>query len=85
MDVCADGEPECSKRNGDGNVQGGQRRRILQSKALVRNVSRISGGAYYPRRRAPRLHVSGRNREHDPNEGVPDTQKNGRTDPRLTR
>ena len=38
-----------------------------------------------PRRQAPHPHVSGRYREHDANEGVPDTKEKDRTDPRLTR
>ena len=38
-----------------------------------------------PGLQAPRLHVSGRYGEHHTNEGVPDTEENGRTYPRLTR
>jgi hypothetical protein len=85
MDVCANSKPEGSKRNGEGDVQGRRARRVVQPKALVRNVSRESNGAHYPRRQAPRLHVSGRYREHDANEGVPDTEEKDRSDPRLTR
>jgi hypothetical protein len=85
MDVCANRKPERSKRNGEGNVQGGRTRGVLQPKALVRNVSRVPKGAHYPRSQAPRLRVSGRYSEHDTNEGVPNTDENGRTHPRLRR
>ena len=85
MDVCANREPECSKCNGDGDVQGGRTGRVLQPNALVRDVRRVSSGAHDPRRQAPRLHVGVRDREQDANEGVPDTEKNDRRDPRLTR
>jgi len=57
----------------------------LQPKALVRYVNCVAHGAHYPRRQAPRLHVSGWYGESDANEGVPDTEENGRTYPRLTR
>jgi len=57
----------------------------LQPKALVRYVNCVANGAHYPRRQAPRLHVSGWYGESDANEGVPDTEENGRTYPRLTR
>ena len=85
MDVCANSEPECSKCNGDGDVQGGRPKRVLQPNALVRNVSPVSNGAYDPRGQAPRLHVRRRYREHDANKGVPDAQENGHRYPRLTR
>jgi len=85
MDVCADRKAECSKRDGEGDVQGRRTRWVLQPKAFVRNVGRVSNGAHHPRGQAPRLHVMGRYREHDANEGVPDTEEDDRPSPRLTR
>ena len=85
MDISANSKSKCSKRNGEGDVQGGRARRVLQPKALARNVSAVSNGAHYPRRQAPRLYVIGGYREDDTDEGVPDTEKNGRTYPWLTR
>ena len=85
MDVCANREPECSKCNGDRDMQGGRPRRVLRPNALARDVRRVSNGAHDPRRQAPRLHLGVRDREQNANEGVPDTEKNGRTHPRLTK
>jgi hypothetical protein len=84
MDVCANRKTECSKRNGEGDVHRGRTRWVLQPKALVRNVSRVSNGAHYPRRQAPGLDVSGWDGEHNANQGVSDAEEDGRTDPRPT-
>ena len=84
MDVRANSKAERSKRHGEGDMQGGRTSWVLQPKALVPDVSRESDEAHDPRPQAPRLHVSGRCREHDANEGVPDAEENDRTDPRLT-
>src|SRR5215472_3372215 len=65
MDVCANSKSECSKRDGEGDVQGGRTRGVLQPKALVRNVSCVANGAHYPRPQAPRLHVNSWYGEHD--------------------
>ena len=85
VDVCANSEPECSQCNGDGDVLSGRPRRVPQPNALVRDVHSVSVGTHDPRRQAPRLHVGAWDREQDANESVSDTEKNGRTHPRLTK
>lgn len=48
-------------------------------------MSRVSNGAHYPRRQAPRVDMRGRYGEHGTNERVPDTEEERRQHPRLRR
>ena len=85
VDVRAGRKPEGAERDGEGDVQGRRRRRVPETEALVRDVTRVRGGAQDPRRPAPRPHVGGRQREQDADEGVPDADEDGGANPRRTR
>src|SRR5438874_1548698 len=84
MEVCADRQAEAAERDGEGNVQRGWTRRVVQPKALVDDVGRESERAHRPRRESPCLHVRDRHGEPDTYSRVSGPEGHGHWNPRWT-